>query len=586
MIARLGGRARAGAARAIGLALVLSLAAHTAAAQGTFRDRGTSLLEAGKPADAEAVFAEWVRAEPKNADAHYLLGIALAQQKRMAEARKAFQQAIALEPGRADAHFEMAATFMATRDYSRAIHWAQEGLRLAPDDEYGLDLTGTIYFVSGARVEALRYWNRQARPHLTEITIQASKGVSRTNVASMINLAPGDLLAHREIEKARWWLNQARYIRNVRFDPVPGPTPDQYSLDVNVDARHGVGTLGELAFGALADIGFRTVRFNYWNFANSGITLSAKWRFRKSAERAGADIDIPRPFHLPVNLNVGYLHRDESWSASSQTNGFSFRTSDTSVSVTIPVSLPEVSLTASMTSRARVFNTLPSDTAEVAALDPSATGQAADRAADRALWFRFVPRFAWSTDRFLGEWDLRGAVRAGFEAGWTYGPATDRQVSRLWLSAEARLERGSRGGPQRRISAGFHMGRLSAGGLVEDRFVLAAGPDADFPLRGHLYVRLGHPGSAPLAREFVIGNVAAATDLATIKWFKVGVVAFADMGRVGQLYPGQAIPDRLFDAGIGLELGSAYFSSQRFTVMWGRDFRTGHSVIYVTSTIR
>jgi hypothetical protein len=99
-------------------------------------------------------------------------------------------------------------------------------------------------------------------------------------------------------------------------------------------------------------------------------------------------------------------------------------------------------------------------------------------------------------------------------------------------------------------------------------------------------LRNGRPGAAPLAGEFRLANVTAAIDIATIKWFKVGAVAFADLARVPRLYAGQALPGTLVDVGVGVELGSALLSSRRVTLAWARDTRAGRSTFFVATSLR
>jgi hypothetical protein len=116
--------------------------------------------------------------------------------------------------------------------------------------------------------------------------------------------------------------------------------------------------------------------------------------------------------------------------------------------------------------------------------------------------------------------------------------------------------------------------------------VLGVGPDTDFALRAHPYLRNARPGSAPLAGEFLLANVTAAMDVATLKWFTVGAVAFADFARAPRLYAGQALPGTLLDLGIGVELGSALFASRRMTVAWGRDIKGRRNTFYVATSLR
>jgi len=570
--------------RVIGFVLLLCAQARPAAGQDVFRERGVQLLLESRYAEAERVFAEWVSAEPRSPDAQYFLAVSLASQGKATEARTGFRGVLALDSRRADAHFEMAATYLKSRDYAAALDWATRGLRRAPDDEYGLDLTGTILFVSGIKTEAFRYWNRLGRPSLTEIRIRTSGGVTRGTVASEIALAPGDLLTWTALEQARWRLGQHKYLRSVVFEPVPGPTPQQYSLDVIVDARHGVGSAPEFLFATLADVWFRTLRINYWNVGHSGVSLMARWRWLPAAQRASIELDVPRPAHLPWYLGLSTSWRDESWSLRAPDAGFRVRANEAAVTCTFPIQPPYLSLAATLAGRSRQYETLGSARGDGLAGD-ARPDERANRDSRGVIWLRAVPRLAFSVPRIAPNLALRSQVRAGFEAGWARG-RTQLGLSRLWISSEARIERSHGGGPRQSMTLGLHAGRMSTNGPAEDHFVLGVGPDTDFALRAHPYLRNAGPGSAPLAGEFLLANVTAAADLATLKWLKVGAVVFADVARAPRLYAAQAVSRNLLDAGIGIELGSALFSSRRVTLAWGRDWKGRHNAFYVASSFR
>ncbi len=89
-----------------------------------------------------------------------------------------------------------------------------------------------------------------------------------------------------------------------------------------------------------------------------------------------------------------------------------------------------------------------------------------------------------------------------------------------------------------------------------------------------------------MAGRFLMGNLTAATDLKSWKWIKLGTVAFLDLAQVSRHYPGQAVPRVLADAVIGIEGGSPFIPSQRFTITWGRDTRTNRNVFYLATSFR
>ena len=552
-------------------------------AAGSAQERAGDLLRLSRFAEAEAAYAEWVAADARSPDAHYGLALSRALQGRTVEAREGFLYVLALDPGRADACFEIAAGFLAGQAYQQALAWVSKGLRLAPDDPFGLELAGTVCYLGGARTTALRYWNRLQRPHLSELRILTHGGVARQRVAEEFALRPGDLLSWSEIEKARWRLAQHRYITDVVTDPAPGPTPDEYALDVTVNGRRGVGSPAEVVFGTLADIGFQTLRFNYWNIAGSGVSLTSQWRWPADASLLRLEFDIPRPLHVPTYARLAFSRRDETWSLGAQGGDFRLSRTDVGMGFTIPVRLPVMSIVAGANGRRRDFD-VPLDSGVPS--DPAVrASRMRELRATGVLWLRATPRLQFGERQLAAGWSVRSSTRASFDTGWIASGSV-QSVSRVSAAADLRLARTAAGARHQLLSAGLQAGRLFGPALVEDYYVLGTGPDADFPLRAHPYLRGGRPGSTPLAASFLLGGFTAGTDVKRWTWVTLGVVGFADAGRAPSLYPGQDIAPTLCDVGLGIEFGSPVSSTRRFTFVWARDTVEGRSVFYVAGSLR
>jgi hypothetical protein len=553
------------------------------AVTGSTQERAAALLRLARYAEAESAFTDWVTVDSKNPDAHYGLALSRALQGRVEEARADFLRVIELDPMRADACFEIAAGFLSGQAYREALAWVSKGLRIAPEDSFGLDLAGTAFYLSGARTVALRYWNRLDRPHLSQLRILSHGGVARQRVAEEFALRPGDLLSWEEIEKARWRLGQHRYITDVVIDPTPGSTPDEYSLDVTVNGRRGVGSPAEFIFGTLADIGFQTLRFNYWNIAGSGVTMTSQWRWLSDAQLLRVDFDSPRPLHIPVYSRLAFSRRDETWNLGTPAEDFRLTRTDLGIGFTIPVRLPAFSLALGGGGRRRDFEPAVDPGAP---LDPAVVeSRIRERKAVGVLWLRAAPRLQPAERQLSRGWSLRATARAAVDTGWVRGDS-GLSVSRASAASDLRFTRTTAGGRQQLVSVAVQGGKLFGPSPVETHFVLGMGPDADFPLHAHPYLRGGQPGSAPMAASFLTGSLTAATDVRRWTWATLGVVGVADIGRAPTLYPGQEMAPSLCDVGIGVEFGSPVSSSRRFTFMWARDTVSGRSVFYLAGSIR
>ena len=88
-------------------------------------------LEAtGRPAEAMAEYRKTIEIAPKNAEAHYRLGILLANEHDIPEAIEQMQQAAALMPAAAPAENVLAAALVADGQMAEAVNHFQKAIAL------------------------------------------------------------------------------------------------------------------------------------------------------------------------------------------------------------------------------------------------------------------------------------------------------------------------------------------------------------------------------------------------------------------------------------------------------------------------
>jgi tetratricopeptide (TPR) repeat protein len=84
--------------------------------------QGLECFERGAFGEAEEFFRQALEADPHNAEAHYHLGLALANQGRLTDAVASFQQALYWRPGYPEAYSALGATFqLAVQDRTPAV---------------------------------------------------------------------------------------------------------------------------------------------------------------------------------------------------------------------------------------------------------------------------------------------------------------------------------------------------------------------------------------------------------------------------------------------------------------------------------
>src|SRR5947209_14007944 len=82
---------------------------------------GVILVQRGRQDEAERELREAVRIDPKSTGALTNLGVLLVRTNRADEAAKTFEEVLRLAPGHAQAAYDLAALYAARKDYARAI---------------------------------------------------------------------------------------------------------------------------------------------------------------------------------------------------------------------------------------------------------------------------------------------------------------------------------------------------------------------------------------------------------------------------------------------------------------------------------
>jgi predicted O-linked N-acetylglucosamine transferase (SPINDLY family) len=90
-------------------------------------------LRGGRLGEAEALFAEILRADPNHARAAYYLGIAAARCGAYHRAETAFRRALALTPGDADVHYNLGNILMSLERTPEAVASYRSAIAVAPD---------------------------------------------------------------------------------------------------------------------------------------------------------------------------------------------------------------------------------------------------------------------------------------------------------------------------------------------------------------------------------------------------------------------------------------------------------------------
>jgi len=157
---------------------------------------------------------------PRDADAHYQLGLLYLQRRNLEAAEKSFSEALAIEPGDADYHYYMGRTRELKADWPRALEQYEETYRMEPEYGHG-DIfreVGKSYVHTGKLekgVEFLKYFleNRASDPegrYWLAIALQrmGKDDQMRAQLATILEQARSNPRFFRK--ENREWLYRAR----------------------------------------------------------------------------------------------------------------------------------------------------------------------------------------------------------------------------------------------------------------------------------------------------------------------------------------------------------------------------------------
>ena len=112
------------------------------------------LLAQHRVTDAADCCRRLLAAEPDDAEAHLLLGMAQLEQRQLAAAITSLQRAHALAPLRADAAAQLARALSLGQQKAAAVAMAETALTLVPDTAFALDTLGVVFSRANAHARA------------------------------------------------------------------------------------------------------------------------------------------------------------------------------------------------------------------------------------------------------------------------------------------------------------------------------------------------------------------------------------------------------------------------------------------------
>ena len=120
-------------------------------------------IRQGRAREAHQHCLAILKLDQTHADAWFLCGVIAAQNGQLAKSADIFRNAIKLAPAKAEYHAELGKQLIALRQPGQALHCAETGLSLAPEDLPTLNTLGNVFSHCGEHESALACFERAAR---------------------------------------------------------------------------------------------------------------------------------------------------------------------------------------------------------------------------------------------------------------------------------------------------------------------------------------------------------------------------------------------------------------------------------------
>lgn len=171
--------------------------------------------------DDEAFARQWLRTNPRSAEAHHALGLTLVRSGRTLEGQAHYVQALALDPDFLDAHTNLGVSLAAEGRLQEARTHFEATLRLAPDHPEAHNDLGLVLAAEGRLAEAVAQYEQAlaAEPRFPEAHNNLGTALARLgdvagaerHLEAALALAPGYTEAQRNLAIVR-----ARLARELR----------------------------------------------------------------------------------------------------------------------------------------------------------------------------------------------------------------------------------------------------------------------------------------------------------------------------------------------------------------------------------
>jgi len=532
------------------------------------------LVERARELAAQQRWAEMVSlgesAHHPSADFEFYYGTALAQLGRWTEAHQAFATGARLQPHDKRFPLELAGVAFKQKQLPQSARYLRQALRLDPNDSYGNDFLGTVYFLQGNFEAALKYWNRVDKPQIVEVQAEPPPLIDPALLDRALAFAPASALRLPDLLTSEVRVRGLEVFPSYQFD-LRARADGKFDVVFRNRERDGWGrSKWEKLFLLFRGLPFLTVYPEVYNLRHQAINFVSMYRW--DAEKRRLSAELSGPFKGNPKFCYGFVAdlRSENWDIRKSFQG-------------------PAPLLGSLNLRREALG------ANFASFESGRWQWSAGGEVSHRDFRSIIPGVALTPSLLAKGYQLKQSAELKValwrlpEKRLTLDGGVSSQAGRLWSQPTQSFEKvqgfakfhwfpqaqGDDFELQHSIGAGKTFGDVP----FDELFMLGVERDNDLWMRGHIGTRDGRKGSAPLGRNYFLSNWEADKNIYRNGIFTVKIGPFLDTGKITDASPGLGSHQWLWDVGAQAKV-RVFGTGVVFS--YGKDLRSGNNAFYVT----
>ncbi len=497
-------------------------------------------------------------------------GTALAQLGRWADAQEALAAGARLQPGDKRFPLELAGVAFKQKQYPQAVHYLRRALHLDPNDSYGNDFLGTVYFLQGNIEAALKYWNRAGKPQIVEVQTQPTPQVNAALLDRAFAFAPASALRLSDLLTTHVRVRGLGIFPRYQLD-LQARDDGKFDIAFRNHERDGWGQSKlEKLFLLFRGLPFQSVTPEVYNLRRQAINFVSMYRC--DAEKRRLLAELSGPFKANPKFRYGVLAdlRSENWNIRDSFQG-------------------PAPLLGSFNLRREAVG------ANFASLESGHWRWSAGAEVSHRDFRSVVPGPALTPALLAKGYQLKQVAQLDVELlrvperRLTLESGLSSQAGRIWSQPSHSFEKlqGSlrfhwfpqAEGDDYEVQHWIRAGKTFGDVPFDELFIMGLERDNDLWMRGHIGTRDGRKGSAPLGRNYFLSNWGADKNIYRNGIFTVKLGPFLDTGKITDASAGLGSHKWLWDLGAQATV-RVFGVGVAFS--YGKDLRSGNNAFYVS----